>query len=148
MKPHTRLLRTSLLLPFVLLLAACSDDDDPMGSTAGVAGDYSTTTFTLREGTNPVVNMLARGGSIEVTLTATGGVTGQMIIPDTPEFGDAFTTNLVGTFTVTGSTLRFTQSADTFIRDFIWTIEGQTLTSSGDAGGGILAEVTLTRQGT
>ncbi len=139
------LFRPTLVLAFVLFLG-CGDDGPTDPTVNSVAGSYVATTFSVHQGTGPAVNLLSRGASIDVTLTAAGNVSGQMIIPDTPEFGPGFTTDISGTFTVTGSILRFTQIADTFIRDFLWTIDGDTLTASGDAGSGTTAEVTLRRE--
>lgn len=145
MKCSPTMARAALFLPSVLLLAGCGDDDPTAPTANSVAGSYMATTFAVHQGTGPAVDLISRGASIEVTLTAAGSVSGQMVIPETPEFGPGFTTDIGGTFAITGSTLRFTQTADTFMRDFIWMIEGQSLTASGDAGGGTSAEVTLSR---
>lgn len=134
--------RSLVLLPLVMVLAGCGNDST--GPTnASVAGPYVASVFTVRQGSGPTVDLLARGASIDVTLSASGGVTGQLVVPGTPEFGTGLTADLAGTYTISGNTLRFSQSADTFIRDIDWTIGDNVLTASGDAGGGAIAAVRL-----
>lgn len=68
-----------------------------------------------------------------------------MIISGTPEFGAGFTADLAGIYTITGNRLWFSQTADAFVRDIDWTIDGSGLRASGDLGGAVTGTVTLTK---
>jgi hypothetical protein len=130
-----------MLAIVVLTLPGC--DGTPQDSGASIAGQYSATTFIASQGETEV-DLLAAGGSLDLTLGPSGTVSGELNIPET-EFGDGFVANMAGTYTLTGTTVTFNQPADTFVRDLPWTVEGVTLHTTGNAGGGAVVAVVLTR---
>lgn len=110
----------------------------------GIAGDYVATKF-LAITSNATVDLLAVGASLTLVLTSSGTVSGALSVPDT-EFGPGLSADMAGTYTTTGTTARFHQAADTFVRDMSWVFQGNTLAASGNAGGGVSVTVILTRQ--
>jgi hypothetical protein len=52
-----------------------------------------------------------------MTLASDGSTTGRLFIPGGAEDGGDLDEDLVGTWTLAGSTINFNQIADTFIRD-------------------------------
>ena len=56
-----------------------------------------------------------------------------------------FNASMAGSASITGNTVEFQQSADTFVRDATWTLVGNTLVTS-ETFSGVAVAVTLTRQ--
>jgi len=125
-------MRQSALLAFLLgtavIMTACGDSVGP----ESVAGTYVATSFTLAGATN--ADVLAEGGSITTTLTASGTTTGTMFIPAALNEGVDLTADLTGTFTINGQALRFSHTVNTFLRDITWIIEPMQLRGSGALG--------------
>jgi hypothetical protein len=118
---------------------ACSDSTDP--DVADVVGSYEATSFTTTS-SGVVDDELADGAALEMVLNANGSVTGLLTAP-TGEGGG--TLNMAGTWSLSGNTVTFDQSADSFVRDMPFTVAGNTL--SGDATfDGVRVRVTLTKQ--
>ncbi len=100
----------------ILSLFACGGDSfSPTEET--VAGSYSAATFTATSGA--------------VTLAADGTTTGRLLVPGSGEVGEDLDENLTGTWTLDGSTVTFSQTADTFIRDAPFTAGRDRLTGEG-----------------
>ena len=108
------------------LLASC---DDPV-TVEGLAGTYEASTFTVTQG-DVTEDLLAGGASITLTLNPDGSTTGQLFVPDGDEDGSDLTADLAGTWTLTGSQVSLEHSADTFVRDMVFTAAGGRL--SGEA---------------
>jgi hypothetical protein len=114
-------------------LTACGDDSfSPTVET--VTGTYTASTFTLTT-TSSTTNLLVGGSTVSVTLAADGTTTGRLFIPGGAENGADFDADLTGTWTLTGSTVTFDQSADTFIRDVEFIAGKNRLTSEGTFSG-------------
>lgn len=96
-----------------LALPSCGSDATAP-TMADVAGDYSATSFV-----GAGFDVLAEGGSLDMTLGADGSVAGGMIIPASA--GGPFQADMAGTYTLSGNNLTFQQAADTFVRDATWT---------------------------
>jgi hypothetical protein len=81
------------------------------------------------------IDVLASGGVFTMTLTAnvdrrvtTNGTTGgRLIVPGGGTNGQNLDANMDGVWNQAGTTVRFTQNADTFVRDATWTVDTQTL---------------------
>lgn len=98
-----------------LVLFAC--DDDATGIDEDLVGSYQATTFTVTtdDGTTDV---LAEGGSLDITLAADGTTSGTLIIPATQsESGEEEQASMSGTWSIESGTVTFEQDADTFVRD-------------------------------
>jgi hypothetical protein len=76
------------------------------------------------------IDLLSQGGSLTLTLESGGNTSGRLFAPAGGDNGQDLDENLAGTWSQTGNTIRFSQSADTFIRDASWTVEGSTLRTS------------------
>jgi hypothetical protein len=134
---HRQVIRLSLLA----VAAACSGGTEP--KTADVAGSYSATAFTTTSA-GTTTNQLSRGSTLALVLSAQGAVTGTLFIPDDGVSGTV-NANMAGTWTLSGSTVSFTQNADTFVRDMSFTFANNTLVGD-DTFSGTRIQVTLTRQ--
>ena len=134
------------LLPVVPFLAAallgCSDSTTEPTS---IAGSYTASTFTLTPTGSTSRDVLAAGGSLTINIASSNAITGTLNVPASVTGGSAFVADMAGTATVTGSTVRFTQSADTFVRDLNWTIQGNTLRVTNQTAGSASFTITLTR---
>lgn len=136
------LLRHSLVLALaagVLALGACGETTGP----ESVAGQYTATTFTVVESGN-TTDVLAAGGSLTITLTTSGTTTGQLIVPASVTGGSPLVASMDGTYTLTNGVVILSQSADTFVRDMPFTVQGKTLTGS-SIFSGVTVSVVLTR---
>jgi hypothetical protein len=133
-------LRPAALTLFTLALA-CKDSTEP--TMAGVAGTYNATTFiTTTSGT--ATNQLARGATLSIVLTAQGTVTGALVIP-ADAANPAVNESMSGTWSLNGSTVSFSQTADTFVRDMAFTFTNGTLVGD-QTFSGTRIQATLTRQ--
>jgi hypothetical protein len=108
-----------------------------------VAGQYTATTFTVVESGN-TIDVLAAGGSLTITLTTSGTTTGQLIVPASVTGGSPLVASMDGTYTLTNGVVTFSQSADTFVRNMPFTVQGKTLTGSSIFSGATVS-VVLTR---
>lgn len=126
-----------------LTLAACGGDGTATSPPASsVVGQYSAMTFrTTDAGT--VTDQLALGASLAIDLAQDGTTSGRLFVPgggDTP--GTDLDADLAGTWARVNNTIRFTQNADTFVRDMAFTIGTDELLGSATFGG-VLVEVVL-----
>ncbi len=78
---------------------------------------------------------VAAGASMEVLLTPLGDVIGQLIVP-------LDTASMLGTWELTGTTVHFTQDADTFVRDVDW-IASESHLSGDETFGSVRVRVVL-----
>jgi hypothetical protein len=113
------------------LLACGSDSFTPTEAT--VAGSYAATTFTVATETGPV-DLLALGMTVTLILTPDGKTTGRLFMPGGADNGVDLEEDLSGTWTLSGRSVRFSQSANTFIRDAVFTVGPNTLTTEGTFG--------------
>jgi hypothetical protein len=102
-----------------------------------VAGSYAASTFTLSTSIG-TINLLAGGATITVTLASDGSTTGRLFMPGADEDGSDLDEDLSGTWTLTGDTVTFDQSADTFIPDVEFTATSNRLTGEDNVSGGTL----------
>ena len=78
--------------------------------------------FTITE-RGTITDLLARGGSLSITLNADHTTSGRLVVPGAEEGGGALDVSLAGTFTFDDArdAVVFTHSADTFLRDMTFT---------------------------
>jgi hypothetical protein len=114
-RPVVNLLITAASAVFL----ACGDEGFAPSLT-NVAGDYTATTLTTTSG-GVTTNQLAGGASLTIALAPNGTTTGHLFVPGGAEGGGDFDADMAGTWTLTGSTVAFAQTADTFIRDMPFT---------------------------
>lgn len=110
------------------LLASCSTSPKPAepGTPNPILGTYHASTLTVVV-PGQTIDVLATGGSLSITLAANGTTGGRLLAPGGGTNGQALDASMDGTWNQTGNTVRFSQSADTFVRDATWTVDAQTL---------------------
>lgn len=143
-----RILRAATVSAGLLVLFAGCGDGDGNGSFSptvdNVAGTYSATTFTANTTATGTVDLLALGASVTVTLAPDGSTTGNLFVPGIVVGGADVDEDLTGTWTLSGSTVTFNQTADTFIRDLDFAATENQLTSEGVFDGATL-RIVLTK---
>jgi hypothetical protein len=126
-----RPIQTFLALSAFGLLVACDEGVAP--TMESIAGEYRATSVTIAVSTpgredDVSHDMLEAGLTISLTLSAGGVVTGTMFIPAQFTISGADETHdMSGTYTLAGATVRFNQTADTFIRGLPFTVAGSVL---------------------
>ena len=119
-------------LCLALVSGGCGDDDDPFSPTVeNVAGSYTATTFNVESDVVGPVDLLASGATVTATLNEDGTTTGRLFVPNAGEDGSDVDEDLTGTWTLTGNTVTFNQSGDTFIRDVDFVATENRLTGEG-----------------
>ena len=105
-----------------VVLAGCGGDDDNgfSPSVATVSGTYNASQFTATNSSG-TFNLLSLGATVHVVLNPDGTTTGHLFVPDIGQEDGELDADLTGTWTLTGSTVTFSQTADTFIRDVEFT---------------------------
>ena len=132
MTPGTAVRRAALALS--LALAACGGDDDGFSpSMSNVSGTYHATTFTAGP-----TNLLVLGATVDVTLASNGTTTGHLSVPTAGDNGGTLEEDLAGTWTLSGNTVTFSQSAGTLIQGATFTAEENRLTGNGSFDGVLL----------
>ena len=124
-------------LSLVLLLGSCGGEESFSPTVDNVSGSYSAQTFTVTTG-GSTTNLLALGSTVDLTLGADGTTTGRLFVPEGGEGGEDLDVDLVGTWTLTGSTVAFEQAGDTFIRDVEFTAGRNRLSGEADFSGTVI----------
>ncbi len=95
--------RLSAVLGIALFLTSCGDSDAFSPTVENVSGSYSAISFTVTSSSG-LVDLLASGASVQVTLTSDGATTGRLLLPGDDTGGD-HEEDLTGTWTLTGATV-------------------------------------------
>jgi hypothetical protein len=140
-----RLQRASAALAcaFALTIAACGDNGPKVLTPQAVAGTYVATTLLATTG-GSTTNMLASGASVTLILGADGTTSGRLFVPAsiTPQV-DA---PLTGTWTFFNATdIDLASNSDTFLRDMLFTVGGNTLVGD-QTFGAVRIQIVLTKQ--
>lgn len=113
----------SIILAALAGLLACAGggagpsgagDSDNTNNMVDVVGTYELKTFTTTAG-GVTTDQLEAGADLTLTLNPDNTMTGQLVVPKNAG-GTVAVVAMTGTWTLTGSTLRFEQNADTFVR--------------------------------
>ncbi len=132
-------LRPSLVA--VAAVVACSDSFSP--TVDNVAGGYVLNTLVTTE-TAGTTDWRARGATFTITLATNGTTTGHLFIPGAGAGGGDFNADMAGTWTLTGSTVEFAQTADSFVRDMAFKAAENRLTGD-ETFSGTRVRVVLTK---
>jgi hypothetical protein len=140
-----RLQRASAALACALALtiAACGDDGPVVPTQQSVAGTYLATTLLATAG-GVTTNLLASGATITLTLNADGTTSGRIFVPAsvTPQLDQSLT----GTWTFFNATdIDLASNTDTFLRDMLFTVSGNTLIGD-QTFGATRIQIVLTKQ--
>jgi len=143
---HTyRISRSLLLIALPALVLACGGSDEP--SSSPFAGGYAATTFRTT-GTSGQQDQLVIGSTLQINLAENGTTSGHL---HTAAYAGspAFDGDMAGTWTASGNTVHFTQAADTFVRNMIFTVgtnaNGVMILTGDQTFSGTRVELTLTR---
>lgn len=112
------LIRLAPVLLGIAALGACGDSTSPGNSPAG---SYAAIIF-ITTGSSGQTNQLLIGSSLNMTLATNGTTSGHLHLAAS-NGNPAFDADMAGTWTRTGNLVDFTQAADTFVRDMVFTIE-------------------------
>ncbi|HKC82214.1 MAG TPA: hypothetical protein VKB91_13555 [Gemmatimonadaceae bacterium] len=145
MRQKHRISRPLLLIGLPALLLACGGSDEP--SSSPYAGSYVATSWTTT-GNSGQQNQIIAGSTLQITLASNGTTTGHLHIAASGA-NPVFDADMAGTWTINGNVVEFTQAADTFVRDMLFTVDSNIqgiITLSGDQTfSGTRIQLTLTR---
>jgi hypothetical protein len=113
----------ALVCALSLSVAACGNDDLPV-SPLTLAGTYTATQLTTTTG-GVTTNQLAAGASVTLVLSADGTTVGRLFVPASTS--PAVDVPLNGTWAYANGDVDLTSSTDTFLRDMLFSVEGNTL---------------------
>ena len=113
----------ALVCALSLSVAACGNDDLPV-SPLTLAGTYTATQLTTTTG-GVTTNQLAAGASVTLVLSLDGTSVGRLRVPASTL--PAADVSLNGTWEYSNGDVDLTSSADTFLRDMLLRVEGNTL---------------------
>ena len=106
--------RRSAALAIAVFLGACGDDDGFSPTVENVSGSYSASSFTVTSSSG-IVDLLAMGASVQVTLTPDGATTGRLLLRGADTGGD-HDEDLTGTWTLTGDMVTISPSGPSVFR--------------------------------
>ena len=99
-----------------------------------MAGTYEASEFTATTSIG-TTDLLLAGATVDATLAPDGTTSGRLFVPGGGEDGGDLDEDLTGTWTLSGETVTFDQTADTFIRDAEFIAGPNTLTGEGTFSG-------------
>ena len=103
---------------FAAMIACGGDSTAPQSGT--VAGTYTATQF-VTTGSSGQTNQILAGSSLHINLANNGTTTGQLHLAASGG-SSALDADMAGTWTQNGSTIGFSQTADTFVRNMDFTV--------------------------
>lgn len=122
--PLMRALRTSSSILLATVVCGCEDSFE--ATIDNVSGSYAAVTFTSTQ-QGATTDHLAEGASFSITLAPDGTTTGRLFVPGGGEGGADLDADMAGTWTLTGNTVEFAQTADTFVTDVAFIAESNRL---------------------
>jgi len=126
----------------VAAVVGCSDALKP--TTENILGMYDVESFTT-DSAGTSRDLFAAGATLELIILPFGDVVGALNVPPIPPDTATFYASMNGTWALTGNKVRFTQDADSFVRDLDWIADKDRL--SGDQTfGAVRVRVVLKRQ--
>jgi len=107
------------LIPALALASACADHVTIVGDV--IPGTYTATSFRLTPDGNPTTDVLAKGGSLTITIAADNSMTGLLSLPAGVVTPEAATADMSGVLVQKADgTYRFDQPVQSFIKDLSW----------------------------
>jgi hypothetical protein len=145
---HQRLRLRALgrLVTLATSLAGIGCGDTGPTDAPSLAGTYAASVFRVTPSGQSQIDVLAQGGSLVLTIaTDNSTTTGSLALPASIA-GTPFTASMAGTAIRTGSTVRFQQTADTFVRDLTFTVTANSFQATNQTAGSAAFTITLLRQ--
>jgi len=133
----------ALAYALVISVTACGSDDEGLVAPFEVSGTFTATE--LKTTTAGVTtNQLAAGASVSLVLNSDGSTLGRLIIPASTS--PAIDASLVGRWALLANgDVDLTMAADTFLRDMIFSVSGNTLVGD-QTFGTTRIQIVLTKQ--
>ena len=118
--PTLRRLGRLVLVPVLVLASACENDLSIESDV--LAGSYAATSFLVTPNGQPTVDVIAKGGSLTITIAADSTTTGLLSLPAGALSPQGGTANMAGRVTqLADGSFRFDHSTDqTFIEQLAW----------------------------
>lgn len=117
MKPLIKSVSSFSLISFALF--ACGSDST--GPAKPPVGSYTAIEF-VTTGNSGQTNQLVIGGSLQMNLAANGTTSGHLHMAASGA-NPVIDADMAGTWTLTGNIVHFTQAADTFVRNMVFTLQ-------------------------
>jgi hypothetical protein len=130
-------IRATIALTLALALGSCGGEDTFSPTEESVAGSYSASVLTLTSSVG-TTDLLALGSTVDITLAANGTTSGRLFVPGGDDNGGDLDVDLTGTWALSGSTVTFNQTGDSFIRDVEFTAGPDQLNGEGEFSGAII----------
>lgn len=107
------------LAPALVLFSACENEVSIDSDV--LAGSYAATSFLVTPSGQPTVDVIAKGGSLLITIAADSTTTGLLSLPAGVLSPQGGTASMAGTVTSRGDgTFRFIHTEDTFVEALVW----------------------------
>jgi hypothetical protein len=130
-------MRAIIALTLALALGGCGGEDTFSPTAETVAGSYTASALTLTSSVG-TTDLLALGSTVAITLAADGTTAGRLFVPGGDDDGSDLDVDLAGTWTLSGSTVTFNQTGESFIRDAEFTAGPNRLNGEGEFSGAII----------
>lgn len=134
--------RPVLAAALMFTVGACRNTSEPNP----IVGTFLATTFTVTPAGEATLNALALGSTLGINVANNLVTAGTLVMPPIVTGGPTIVASMAGTAVVTGSTVRFAQTADTFVRDLTFTLVGNQLQALNQVVAGTQYDLILTRQ--
>ena len=113
-------LRRLAFLPVVAFALGCGDPTVSIVADV-IPGTYQAVSFKVTPSGQPTVDVLAAGGSLNITIAADGSMTGMLNLPPGLISTGAISANMAGKLVPNSDgTYWFNQTEDTFVRNLAW----------------------------
>ena len=126
--------RATIVLTLALALGSCGGEDPFSPTVESVTGSYAATSLTLTSSVG-TTDLLTLGSTVALTLAADGTTSGRLFVPGGDDDGGDLDVDLAGTWTLSGSTVTFNQTGDSFIRDLDFAAGPDQLNGQGEFSG-------------
>lgn len=125
------------------ILGGCGESTSP----EDLPGTYSAVEFSARDN-GADMDLLAGGATLTISLSANGTTSGTLYVPGGGEIGEDLNASMTGTWMYDENTgiVVFDQNADTFVRDAMWSLEGDRLETTFNYDDGDFVAAVLERQ--
>lgn len=130
-------MRATIALTLALALGSCGGEDTFSPTVETVAGSYTASSLTLASSVG-TTDLLALGSTVAITLAADGTTSGRLFVPGGDDDGSDLDVDLAGTWALSGSTVTFNQTGDSFIRDVEFTAGPSQLNGEAEYSGAII----------
>jgi hypothetical protein len=142
--------RAAITLGLIIGIASCGGDaptaPGSVTPTTPTAGTYVATTLLVAVNGQPTTDVLAQGGALSLVIAADGGTSGSLVLPAAATGGAPVTVDMAGRAVQTATTVRFQQTADTFVGALSWRVNGSTLSVQNQSVGSAAYTIVLARQ--